>query len=55
MPACISNHMPNKVWDEITYHFLNFNGATVEVYECISKFVPQFTMDVINYPCWDLS
>ena len=22
-----------KVWDEITYPFLNFNGATVEVYE----------------------
>ena len=27
----ISNHMPGKVWDEITYPFLNFNGATVEV------------------------
>ena len=23
-----------KVWDEITYPFLNFNGATVEVMEC---------------------
>ena len=29
--ACISNRMPSKVWDEITYPFLNFNGATVEV------------------------
>ena len=27
----ISNHMPGKMWDEITYPFLNFNGATVEV------------------------
>ena len=27
----INNHMPCKVWDEITYPFLNFNGATVEV------------------------
>ena len=27
----ISNHMPSKVWDEITYPFLTFNGATVEV------------------------
>ena len=27
----ISNHMPSKVWDEITYPFLNFNGCTVEV------------------------
>ena len=25
----ISNHMPNKVWDEIAYHFPNFNGTTV--------------------------
>ena len=31
IPAWISNHMPGKVWDEITYPFLNFNGATVEV------------------------
>ena len=22
----ISNHMPRKVWDEITYPFLNFYG-----------------------------
>ena len=29
--AWISNYMPGKVWDEITYPFLNFNGATVEV------------------------
>ena len=29
--AWISNHMPSKVWDEITYSFLNFNGCTVEV------------------------
>ena len=31
IPAWIINHMPSKVWDEITYPFLNFNGATVEV------------------------
>ena len=31
IPACISNHMPSKVWDGITYPFLNFNGCTVEV------------------------
>ena len=29
--AWISNYMPNKVWDEITYPFLNFNGCTIEV------------------------
>ena len=31
IPAWISNHMPSKVWGEITYPFLNFNGCTVEV------------------------
>ena len=31
IPAWISNHAPCKVWDEITYPFLNFNGCTVEV------------------------
>ena len=25
------NPVPSKVWDEVTYPFLNFNGATVEV------------------------
>ena len=30
IPTWISNHMPSKEWDEITYPFLNFNGATVE-------------------------
>ena len=25
------SYMPGKVWGEITYPFLNFNGATVEV------------------------
>ena len=31
IPAWISNYIHCKVWDEITYLFLNFNGATVEV------------------------
>ena len=31
IPAWICNHIYHKVWDEITYPFLNFNGATVEV------------------------
>ena len=29
--AWISNYIHYNVWDEITYPFLNFNGATVEV------------------------
>ena len=31
IPACLSNHIPSKVWDEITYPFVNFIGATFEV------------------------
>ena len=31
IPAWISNYIHYNVWDEITYPFLNFNGATVEV------------------------
>ena len=31
IPAWISNHIHYKVWDGITYPFLNFNGAIVEV------------------------
>ena len=30
-PAWISNYIHFKVWDEIPYPFLNFNGCTVEV------------------------
>ena len=48
----ISYHIPSKVWIEITYPFPNFNGATVEVWEWIYNFIPQFIMDVITYPCW---
>ena len=40
------------MWDEITYPFLNFNGATVEVLEWISNFIPHFTEHVITYKCW---
>ena len=31
IPAWISNYTHYKVWREITYPVLNFNGATVEV------------------------
>ena len=43
--------MPSKVWDEITYPFPNFNGATVEVWEWISNFDPNLLMDLITYSC----
>ena len=45
--------MPSKMWDEITYPLLNFNGATVEVEEWISNIILHFIIDVITYPCWD--
>ena len=32
-PAWISNHIPSKMLDEITYPFLNFNGCTIKVWE----------------------
>ena len=41
--------MPRKVWDEITYPFSNFNGATVEVWEWIDNFIPYFVMNMIIY------
>ena len=53
IPAWISNYIHYKVGDEITYPFLNFNGATVEVKEWISNFISHFTGHVITYPCWD--
>ena len=31
IPLWIINHMPSKVWDGITYPFLNFNGCIVDI------------------------
>ena len=45
--------MPSKVLDEITYTFPNFNGVAVEVLESMRNLIPQFTMDLIIYLCWD--
>ena len=47
------NHMLSKVWGEITYPFINFNGATLETKEWISNVNPHFTEHVITYPYWD--
>ena len=47
--------MPSKLGDEIIYSFPNFNGAAVEVWEWIRNISPHFIMDVIAYPCWNLS
>ena len=55
IPAWISNHMPRKMWNEITFPFTNLNGSTVEVWEWTSNFITHIIMDVMTYPCWDLS
>ena len=55
IPAWISNYIHYKVWGEITYPFPNFNGATVEVWEWISNFIPHFSGHVISYPRWGQS
>ena len=39
------------MWDDITYPFPNHNGATVEVWQWLSEFIPRFTEHVIIYPC----
>ena len=55
VPAWICNYIYNKVWDEITCPFSNFNGKAIEVWEWISHFISNFTVHVINWLCWDLS
>ena len=42
--------MLSKMWDEITYPFLDFNSATVEVKEWISNFISHIIKGVITYP-----
>ena len=52
IPTWISNHMPSKMSDEITYSFPRFNGCTVEDWKWMSNFAPQFVIDIITYPFW---
>ena len=48
-----SSWQSEEMWDEITYPFPNFNGATVVFLELISHFIPHFMMGVITYPYCD--
>ena len=48
-PVRISNYIQEKVWDEITYPFPNFNSATIEVFERIRNCIQNFTGHVITY------
>ena len=47
--------MPTWVCDEITFQCPKCNGCTVKVWGGTSKFIQDFTIDVIVYPCWDKS
>ena len=48
----ICNHMPSKVWGELTYPF---NSYTVEAWEWRYNIIPHIIVGVTTYPCWDLS
>ena len=44
----ISNHMSNKVWDDISSPLPNSNGYFVEIWEWVSNFIPHFMVDAIT-------
>ena len=44
----VSNHMPCKVCDEITYPFLNFSHYTDEVNAWPNSYIPQYYVDIIT-------
>ena len=41
--------MPRELWDEITYPFPNFNGATVEVWEVWSDNDFNFHLSLVQH------
>ena len=45
------NYIHYEVWYGITYPFLNFDGAAIEVQEWITNFIPHLAGHVIPYPC----
>ena len=51
----ISNYINYEIWDEIIYRFSNFNVCTLEVWECISDFIPHLMGHVVIYLSWELS
>ena len=44
---------PLKMWDEISYHCPNLNGAAIEVWEGLSNFIPHLIAHGITYPYSD--
>ena len=45
----------SKVWEKMIYPFPNFDSGTIEVWKWIANFILYSMMDVVAYPCWDLS
>ena len=52
IPAWISNYMPSKVQDIITYPFPDFNGCTVEVWQRTSTSIVMTNFGPGIYQCW---
>ena len=48
-PNMVSNHVRNRVKDDIMCPFPNFNGAPVEVRKWINNFIPHFGEHAITY------
>ena len=46
------NYLHYKMWDEITYPFLNINGATADIWKWVSNSITHITVHVITYPSW---
>ena len=55
IPKWMINYINFKIWNEITDPFLNLNGATVEVQEWRSNFIPYFNRHVIFLSMLDKS
>ena len=53
IPTWNSHHIHYEMWDEISFSFTNFNGATIWVWEWLSNFIPHSIDHGISYPCWD--
>ena len=51
IPAQMNDNTLYDMCDEITYLFLNVNGATIEVWKWMNNFISHFTRHVITYPC----
>ena len=54
IPAWISNHMPSKMLNAITYPYPN-NGCNVNIWDLIGHVIPYFIMDAITYLYWKYS